>query len=59
MADAEERARGVGSARLCLDVAAKNEGARKLYARRGMVESSRWPASKLLPTVFVRMTKDL
>ena len=59
MADAEERARGVGSARLCLDVAAKNEGARKLYARRGMVESSHWPASKLMPTVFVRMTKDL
>ena len=59
MADAEERARGVGTARLSLDVAAKNEGARKLYARLGMVESSRWPASKLLPTVFVRMTKDL
>ena len=59
MADAEERARGVGSARLCLDVAAKNERARNLYARRGMVESARWPASNLLPTVFVRMTKDL
>jgi len=59
MADAEERARDTGSSRLCLDVAEKNEGARKLYARRGMVESSRWPASKLLPTVFVRMTMDL
>ena len=59
LADAEERARDGGSARLCLDVAAKNEGARNLYARRGMVESSRWPASKLLPTVFVRMTKEL
>ena len=59
LADAEERGRGAGSARLCLDVAAKNEGARKLYARRGMVESSRWPASGVLPTLFVRMTKDL
>ena len=59
MADAEERASATGSARLSLDVAAKNEGARKLYARRGMVESSRWPASRLLPTVFVRMTKNL
>jgi len=59
MADAEERARDVGSSRLCLDVAEKNEGARELYARRGMVESSRWPGSKLLPTLFVRMTMDL
>lgn len=24
-----------------------------------MVESARWPASRLLPTLFVRMTKDL
>lgn len=59
MADTEDRARRAGSVRLCLDVAAKNEGARKLYARRGMVESSQWPAPKLLPTLFVRMTKDL
>ncbi len=59
MADAEERARANGAARLCLDVAAKNERARNLYARRGMAESSRWPASKFMPTVFVRMTKDL
>ncbi len=59
LAEAEERARAVGAARLSLDVAAKNTGARKLYERRGMVESSRWPASKLLPTLFVRMSKDL
>lgn len=59
MADAEERARDVESSRLCLDVGEKNEGARKLYARRGMVEPSRWPGSKLLPTLFVRMTIDL
>ena len=59
MDDTEDRARRAGSVRLCLDVAAKNEGARKLYARRGMVESSLWPAPKMLPTLFVRMTKDL
>ena len=59
MADTEDRAGRAGSARLCLDVAAKNEGARRLYERRGMVESSRWPASRLLPTLFVRMAKDL
>ena len=59
MADTEDRARRAGSSRLCLDVAAKNEGARRLYERRGMVETSRWPASKLLPTLFVRMTQHL
>lgn len=59
MSDAEVRARNGGSTRLSLDVSEKNERARKLYARRGMVESSHWPSSRLLPTVFVRMTKDL
>ena len=57
--DCEERARAGGSCRLCLDVAAKNNGARKLYARRGMIVSSKWPSPQFLPTVFVRMTKDL
>jgi ribosomal protein S18 acetylase RimI-like enzyme len=59
MDDIERRARASGSARLSLDVAAKNKGARKLYARRGMVESSEWPSPRFLPTVFVRMTKNL
>jgi len=59
MDDTEGRARASGSARLTLDVAAKNKGARKLYARRGMVESSEWPSPRFLPTVFVRMTKNL
>jgi ribosomal protein S18 acetylase RimI-like enzyme len=57
--DVEERARASGSRRLCLDVAAKNKGARKLYARRGMIVSSKWPSPRFVPTVFVRMTKDL
>jgi ribosomal protein S18 acetylase RimI-like enzyme len=59
MNDVEGRARASGSVRLSLDVAAKNKGARKLYARRGMIESSEWPSPRFLPTVFVRMTKDL
>ena len=59
MKDFEDRASASGSARLCLDVGAKNTGARKLYARCGMVEFSQWPRSRLLPTVFVRMTKTL
>jgi hypothetical protein len=59
MDDVEARGRAAGSTRLSLDVAAKNEGARKLYARRGMIESSEWPSPRLLPTLFVRMTKDL
>ena len=59
MDDVEARGQAAGSTRLSLDVAAKNKGARKLYARRGMIESSEWPSSRFLPTVFVRMTKDL
>jgi ribosomal protein S18 acetylase RimI-like enzyme len=57
--DVERRARASGSARLTLDVGVKNKGARNLYARCGFVESSEWPSSRFLPTVFVRMTKDL
>jgi ribosomal protein S18 acetylase RimI-like enzyme len=59
MDDVEARARASGSARLSLDVSSRNKGARRLYVRRGFVESSRWPSPRFLPTVFVRMTKDL
>jgi ribosomal protein S18 acetylase RimI-like enzyme len=59
MDDVEVRGRAAGSTRLSLDVGAKNKGARKLYGRRGMIESSHWPGSRFLPTLFVRMTKDL
>jgi ribosomal protein S18 acetylase RimI-like enzyme len=57
--DVEERARVSGSVRLSLDVSARNKGARKLYARRGMFELSEWPSSRFLPAVFVRMAKNL
>ncbi len=59
MDDVEARGLAAGSGRLSLDVSAKNKGARKLYDRRGMTESSEWPSPKFLPTVFVRMTKNL
>jgi len=59
MDDVEVRGQAAGSTRLSLDVGAKNKGARKLYGRRGMIESSDWPGSRFLPTVLVRMTKDL
>ena len=55
----EERARRTGSIRLCLDVAVKNEGARRLYERRGMSAKARWPRLRLVPALFVRMTKEL
>lgn len=55
----EERARRSGSSRLCLDVAVKNEGARRLYERRGMAAEARWPKLRLVPPLFVRMTKEL
>ncbi|MBW9262221.1 MAG: GNAT family N-acetyltransferase [Candidatus Thiodiazotropha sp. (ex. Lucinisca nassula)] len=59
MNDIEGRARASGSSRLSLDVSAKNDGARRLYKRLGMVESSTWPSSRILPTVFIRMSKYL
>ena len=59
MNDIENRAKASGSNRLSLDVSAKNDGARRLYKRLGMVESSTWPNSRFLPTVFFRMAKYL
>jgi len=55
----EKRARANGSARLALDVAAKNEGARRLYERHGMEVDSEWPRASFLPAVFMRMAKEL
>ena len=56
----EERACTAGSTRLSLDVSAKNEGARRLYKRRGMTIESRWPKHLPLPGLkFYRMTKTL
>ncbi len=57
MNDIESRAKASKSNRLSLDVSAKNDGARRVYKRHGMVESSMWPNSRFLPTVFIRMSK--
>ena len=59
MNDLESRARSNGSMRLSLDVSAKNKGAQKLYEKLGMAVLSKWPSTKILPPVFVRMSKDL
>ena len=59
MNDIERRAKASESIRLSLDVSAKNDGARRFYKRLGMVESSTWPNSRFLPTVFIRMSKYL
>ena len=54
----EERAVASGSARLALDVSASNEGARRLYERRGMTVESQWPKRLVIPRLrFYRMTK--
>ncbi len=56
----EERARASGSTRLCLDVWAKNEGARRFYECRGMNVESQWPKRFDIPGLtFYRMTKGL
>ncbi len=57
--DVEQRARRIGSSRLALDVAAKNERARALYARRGMIESSQWPDVGIVRPLLIRMTKAI
>jgi ribosomal protein S18 acetylase RimI-like enzyme len=56
----EKRARASGSTRLSLDVSAKNEGALRLYKRRGMTIESQWPKRMPMPGVrFYRMAKSL
>jgi len=55
----EDRARATGSIRLCLDVTAKNKGARRLYERRGMTVEWGWPRLLFIPRLLVRMTKLL
>ena len=55
----EDRARASASIRLSLDVSAKNEGARRLYERRGMTVESGWPKLFFIPRLFVRMAKLL
>jgi ribosomal protein S18 acetylase RimI-like enzyme len=56
----EARAVASGSARLSLDVAAKNESARRLYERRGMIVESQWPKRFNMPRFrILRMTKTL
>jgi ribosomal protein S18 acetylase RimI-like enzyme len=56
----EVRARASGARRLSLDVSAKNEGARRLYERRGMTVESQWPKRLVIPGLkLLRMTKTL
>ena len=55
----EDQANAKGSSRLSLDVAASNDGARRLYERRGMTVGPVWPRLPLVRPVFVRMAKRL
>ena len=55
----EDQARASGSTRLFLDAAARNEGARRFYERRGMTVESEWPTLPFIPPVIVQMTKLL
>jgi ribosomal protein S18 acetylase RimI-like enzyme len=54
----EDKAIASGSARIVLDVSAKNEGARRLYEHRGWTVESLWPKRMAIPGLrFFRMTK--
>jgi len=55
----EQRARASGSKRLILNVGAKNEGARRLYDRRGMTVEAGWPKLPFIPAFVLRMAKPL
>ena len=56
----DSQAISTGSARLSLDVSAKNERARKLYEYRGMTIESQWPKHLPISAIrFYRMTKTL
>jgi ribosomal protein S18 acetylase RimI-like enzyme len=56
----EETARAAGCARIVLDVAGKNAGARQLYERRGMEVEATSPSILLVPnTRAYRMVKPL
>jgi ribosomal protein S18 acetylase RimI-like enzyme len=54
----EEKARASGSARLALDVSAKNENAFRLYLHRGLTIESKWPKRlHIFSFQLFRMTK--
>jgi len=55
----EGRAASSGSRRLILNVDAKNEGARRLYDRRGMTVEAGWPKLPCLPSFILRLIKPL
>lgn len=56
----ESRAAASGARHVALDVSAKNEGAKRLYERRGMSVISRWPKRIPLPGLkLLRMTKPV
>jgi ribosomal protein S18 acetylase RimI-like enzyme len=60
MDSVEKRAKASRSTRISLDVSAKNEGARRLYKRRGMKVESQWPKRVPIPMLrFYRMPKTI
>lgn len=60
MSAMEQRAAETDATRLVLDVAEKNEGARRLYERHGMTVTAKWPSRLRIPRYRVlRMTRPL
>jgi len=55
----ERRARAAGSKRLILNVAAKNQGARRFYSRRGLAVEAGWPKLPCIPPLVLRMARPL
>ena len=48
-----------GSSHFAIDVARKNDGARRLYERYGVVAHDYWPRTRLMRPTVLRLTKPL
>jgi ribosomal protein S18 acetylase RimI-like enzyme len=59
MGAVEKRAREIGSPRLTLDLAAKNDGGRRFYERLGMRQVPDWPPGRISRRVVHRLSKPL
>jgi len=55
----QERALAAGSIHFAIDVAGRNESARRLYERHGFTTINRWPKTRLVRPNILRMRKPL
>lgn len=59
MGELERQAHAAGSKRLSLDVSPGNHVARRFYENRGWRTDFEWPRSRFVPSLSLRMSKQL